>query len=264
MYLSQALDQDRCSQFYCEAGLRIRANVWQTIGSVTSLTVKSLSAKCAAGEGCGVSLTCEKWSLFVTGKWPLLANHEFKRPVPCAGVKMWGEIAAKRIEKVYPVKTLVLAEKTQVHAACRAFKRKNEMTNNKAQQNKTYEGEKHISKASTRKGEGYCCDRKARAACAQSFTLWQQATTEITRHDHSIIAWFAPHTLCMDVILHAHSTQRQWRGCNSTNFYKNEHEWRINRHIAKRTIFQMKKIRGFKFSEIWDQSRYNFFRSLLH
>jgi len=25
-------------------------------------------------------------------------------------------------------------------------------------------------------------------ACAQSFTLWQQATTEFTRHDHSMIA----------------------------------------------------------------------------
>jgi len=30
--------------------------------------------------------------------------------------------------------------------------------------------------------------RKSRAACAQSFALWQQATIEITRHDHSIIA----------------------------------------------------------------------------
>jgi len=29
---------------------------------------------------------------------------------------------------------------------------------------------------------------KARAVCAQSFALWQQATIEITRHDHSIIA----------------------------------------------------------------------------
>jgi len=29
-----------------------------------------------------------------------------------------------------------------------------------------------------------CCDRKARAACAQSFTLWQQATIEFTCHDH--------------------------------------------------------------------------------
>jgi len=33
-----------------------------------------------------------------------------------------------------------------------------------------------------------CCDRKSRAACAQSFALRQQATMEITRRDHSIIA----------------------------------------------------------------------------
>jgi len=33
-----------------------------------------------------------------------------------------------------------------------------------------------------------CCDRKSRAACAQSFALWQQATIEITRRHHSIIA----------------------------------------------------------------------------
>ena len=31
----------------------------------------------------------------------------------------------------------------------------------------------------------YCCDRKARAAYAQSFALWQQATIEFTCHDHS-------------------------------------------------------------------------------
>jgi len=34
----------------------------------------------------------------------------------------------------------------------------------------------------------YCCHRKTRAACAQSFAPWQQATIEITRRDHSIIA----------------------------------------------------------------------------
>ena len=34
----------------------------------------------------------------------------------------------------------------------------------------------------------YCCDRKSRAAYAQSFALWQQATIEFTCHDHSIIA----------------------------------------------------------------------------
>jgi len=31
----------------------------------------------------------------------------------------------------------------------------------------------------------YYCDRKSRAACAQSFAPWQQATIEITRRDHS-------------------------------------------------------------------------------
>jgi len=31
------------------------------------------------------------------------------------------------------------------------------------------------------------CDRKARAASAQSFTLWQQAIMEITRRDHSLL-----------------------------------------------------------------------------
>ena len=31
----------------------------------------------------------------------------------------------------------------------------------------------------------HCCDRKSRAAYAQSFALWQQATVEFTCHDHS-------------------------------------------------------------------------------
>jgi len=34
----------------------------------------------------------------------------------------------------------------------------------------------------------FCCDRKSRAVCAQSLTLWQQATIEIPRRNHSIIA----------------------------------------------------------------------------
>jgi len=33
-----------------------------------------------------------------------------------------------------------------------------------------------------------CCDWKSRAASAQSCALWQQATIEITCHDHSISA----------------------------------------------------------------------------
>jgi len=32
----------------------------------------------------------------------------------------------------------------------------------------------------------FCCDRKSRAAYAQSFTPWQQATIEFTCHDHSL------------------------------------------------------------------------------
>jgi len=47
-----------------------------------------------------------------------------------------------------------------------------------------------------------CCGRNARAASAQSFTLWQQATIEITRGDHSIIAC-SRHTY-VGVILRAH------------------------------------------------------------
>jgi len=48
-----------------------------------------------------------------------------------------------------------------------------------------------------------CCDRKALAARAQSFALWQQATIEIMHHDHSIIACLRH--LYMGVVLHAHS-----------------------------------------------------------
>jgi len=33
--------------------------------------------------------------------------------------------------------------------------------------------------ASLRQTDFHCCDRKSRAACARSFTPWQQATIEI-------------------------------------------------------------------------------------
>ena len=45
-------------------------------------------------------------------------------------------------------------------------------------------------------------DRKARAACAQSFALLQQATIEITRRNHSIIA--SSRHMYMGVIHRAH------------------------------------------------------------
>jgi len=91
-----------------------------------------------------------------------------------------------------------------------------------------------------------CCDLKARAACAQSFAPWQQATIDITCHDHSsrmlvltfnrslarIIRDYTPRSLHYFLAAQrrwvfssrtssswwmtvAHSTQRQSRGCNS-------------------------------------------------
>jgi len=47
-----------------------------------------------------------------------------------------------------------------------------------------------------------CSDWKAQAASAQCFTLWQQATKEITWEDHSIIACTC--LIYMGVILHIH------------------------------------------------------------
>ena len=45
----------------------------------------------------------------------------------------------------------------------------------------------------------FCCDRKARAAYTQSFTMWQQATIDITCRDHSVIACL--HYLYMGLFL---------------------------------------------------------------
>ena len=47
-----------------------------------------------------------------------------------------------------------------------------------------------------------CCDRKSRAACAQSFALWQQATTEIILTISLSIA--CSRYIYNGVILHAH------------------------------------------------------------
>ena len=48
----------------------------------------------------------------------------------------------------------------------------------------------------------HCCDWKARAVSAQSFTLWQQATIEITWHDQSVIA--CSRHIYMGVVLHTY------------------------------------------------------------
>ena len=71
----------------------------------------------------------------------------------------------------------------------------------------------------------YCCDRKSRAACAQSFALWQQATIEFTCRDHSIIAcsrhaylWCCSSRTSRSWWI-THLTQHHRRGCNSTHFF---------------------------------------------
>ena len=65
----------------------------------------------------------------------------------------------------------------------------------------------------------FCCDRKARAACAQSFAPWQKATIEIMRRNHSIIGcsryicFFSSRTSRLWWI--TQSTQHHRRGRNS-------------------------------------------------
>jgi len=65
------------------------------------------------------------------------------------------------------------------------------------------------------------CDRKSRAACAQSLVLWQQATIEFTCHDHSVIACSCHIYVCCYSSRTSrswwitHLTQRHRRGCNT-------------------------------------------------
>ena len=113
------------------------------------------------------------------------------------------------------------------------------------------------------KGGCYCCDRKARAAYAQSFTLWQQATIEITCHGHSsqtlllrsivgITRGYTPRSLyyCLFAPLiygcfssrtfHSwwitYSTQCHWRGYNTA------YKWSLQEKLIKHLICMSKII----------------------
>ena len=76
----------------------------------------------------------------------------------------------------------------------------------------------------------WCWDQKARAANAQSFTLWQQATIEITWRDHPIIAcswhihkWvlFFAH---IPFMVNRTFNECQQRRCNNIpSFYNKQH-----------------------------------------
>ena len=58
----------------------------------------------------------------------------------------------------------------------------------------------------------FCCE--ARVACTQTFTLWQQATIEIMRRNHSVVACL--HHLYTGVVVYAHSVRGEPRiQCNA-------------------------------------------------
>jgi len=61
----------------------------------------------------------------------------------------------------------------------------------------------------------FCCDQKAWASCAQSFTLWQQVTIEIMHCNLSVISCLCH--IYMGVILHAHPVRGElqiWHNAN--------------------------------------------------
>ena len=74
----------------------------------------------------------------------------------------------------------------------------------------------------------YCCDRKSRAACAQSFAPWQQATIEIMRRNLSYYCLLALHIWwCYSSRTSrswwiTQSTQRHRRGCNNIKYWKKQ------------------------------------------
>ena len=77
----------------------------------------------------------------------------------------------------------------------------------------------------------YCCDWKSRAAYAQSFAQWQQATIEFTCHDHSIIpcsrhiyVWCCSSCTSRSWWI-TQSTQHHRRGCNNIPPFYNEPHW---------------------------------------
>jgi len=49
-----------------------------------------------------------------------------------------------------------------------------------------------------------------RSESAQSFTLWRQATIEITCHDHSIIICSRPKSSTLFLLLLMDNTQTSW------------------------------------------------------
>ena len=76
----------------------------------------------------------------------------------------------------------------------------------------------------------HCCDRKSRAACAQSFALWQRATIEIIGRNLSSYCLLAPPTyifvLCAHPVLDESHNQR-----NATGEVTTVPKW-VHRYLA--------------------------------
>ena len=80
----------------------------------------------------------------------------------------------------------------------------------------------------------FCCDRKSRAAYAQSFAPWQPAIIGFTCHDHSIIAcsrhiyvWCCSSRTSRSWWI-TKSTQHHRRGCNTTKINANSASISVN------------------------------------
>jgi len=98
-----------------------------------------------------------------------------------------------------------------------------------------------------------CCDRKSRAACAQSCALWQQAIIEIMLAISLTIACSG--YICYGVILHAHlvrgesqSTQHHRRGCNNMN---SPYEHFSNFAVPSRLFISLYRCLTFVFDVCW-------------
>jgi len=86
----------------------------------------------------------------------------------------------------------------------------------------------------------FYCDRKAWAASAQRFTLWQETTVEITCRDHCIIA--CSHHIYMGAVLRAHPV------CGESHIQRNVSGKVATvslTFIATKWFFQLKKLSSF-------------------
>ena len=77
----------------------------------------------------------------------------------------------------------------------------------------------------------FCCDRKSRAACAQSFAPWQQATIEIMIAISLTIS--CSRYIFNGVILHAYPVRGEWHNQRNTTGEVATTDYHIQMRLAK-------------------------------